>query len=258
MSGHSADIKAGYRFAAISDIHGNVWALESVLDDISRRGIDPIVNLGDCLYGPLEPAAVADILIDREILTVRGNEDRLIVEEPPELSDTSTLDYVKGAIGKKHIEWLRSLPGTAVIEDGVFLCHGSPTDDTGYLLRIAERSGVRMRGPSEVRDSLSGISEPLVLCGHDHVPFELRFDEGRLVVDPGSVGLPAYSDDIPVPHVMEAGSPHARYSILTRDGEGWRAERVEVEYDQEAAARKAGSNGRDDWSIWLRSGKASV
>ena len=40
-------------FAVLSDIHGNRWVLEAVLDDIRRRGIRDLVNLGDCLYGPL-------------------------------------------------------------------------------------------------------------------------------------------------------------------------------------------------------------
>jgi predicted phosphodiesterase len=249
-------IKAGRRVAVLSDIHGNVWALESVLRDIAGRGIGTVVNLGDCLYGPLAPAAVADILIDRDILTVCGNEDRLIVERPSENPDTGTLGFVKRMLAPQHLEWLRHLPRTAVTEDGIFMCHGSPADDTEYLLRTVEASGTRVRKPEEVQAAIEGISQPVILCGHDHLPALFPLDDGRIVVDPGSVGLPAYFDDVPFPHVIQAGTPHARYCVLKDAVEGWQAEYIEVVYDWETAAATAEANGRADWASWLRSGKA--
>ena len=69
------------RVAVISDVHGNRWALEATLQEIEARGIERIVNLGDCVYGPLDPGRTADMLMSRAIATVRGNEDRLVVEE---------------------------------------------------------------------------------------------------------------------------------------------------------------------------------
>ncbi len=68
------------QLAVISDIHGNRWALEAVLEDIERRGVRETVNLGDSLYGPLDPAGTAQILLQLNQPTVRGNEDRIIVE----------------------------------------------------------------------------------------------------------------------------------------------------------------------------------
>ena len=70
------------RVAVLSDIHGNRWALEAVLDDIRRRGIRDMVNLGDCLYGPLDPAGTARMLMGLDMPTVSGNEDRIILDEP--------------------------------------------------------------------------------------------------------------------------------------------------------------------------------
>ena len=64
--------------------------------------------------------------------------------------------------------------------------------------------------------SCGAIAQPVVLFGHDHLPALLSLPDGRLLVNPGSVGLPAYRDDLPFPHAMEAGSAHARYSIVTR------------------------------------------
>ena len=78
---------------------------------------------------------------------------------------------------------------------------------------------------------------------------------GRLVINPGSVGLPAYDHDVPWPHVMEAGSPHARYALLTRGAEGWQIDQVLVPYPWEEAAAQARRNGRPDWGEWIATGR---
>jgi hypothetical protein len=80
---------------------------------------------------------------------------------------------------------------------------------------------------------------------------------GVLVVNPGSVGMPAYRDTRPVPHAMEAGSSHARYALLTRSAAGWSAELRAVAYDWEAAARQAEANGRPDAAHAVRTGRAA-
>jgi predicted phosphodiesterase len=75
----------------IADIHGNRWALEAVLQDINRRGVGQIVNLGDHLTGPLDPAGTADLLIGRDMVNVRGNDDRALFSPWEEL--TSVQQY---------------------------------------------------------------------------------------------------------------------------------------------------------------------
>src|ERR1700674_1905503 len=72
------------RLAVIADIHGNVLALEAVLADIGRRGADRIVNLGDCVSGPLWPRETMDLLDTLGLPTVRGNHDRWVAETPRE------------------------------------------------------------------------------------------------------------------------------------------------------------------------------
>ena len=61
------------KLAAISDIHGNLPALQAVLADIERQGVDQVVNLGDILSGPLQPAETAELLMARNFTTIRGN-----------------------------------------------------------------------------------------------------------------------------------------------------------------------------------------
>ena len=74
-------------------------------------------------------------------------------------------------------------------------------------------------------------------------------------MNPGSIGLPAYDHSEPYPHVMEAGSPHARYALLT-GRPAWGVELITVEYDWERASRDAARAGRADWAHALRTGRA--
>ena len=70
------------------------------------------------------------------------------------------------------------------------------------------------------RSTREGITQSLILCAHTHIARAVRLRDGRLIVNPGSVGSPGYRDNHPFPHVIEAGTPDARYAILElADGE---------------------------------------
>src|SRR5262245_26809051 len=242
------------RFAAVADIHGNLPALETVIEDLARRGIDTVVNLGDHVSGPLWPRETAQALMQLGWTHIAGNCDRLVTQiEPSKLgpSDRFAAERLEAA----EMAWLRALPPTATPSSGVFLCHGTPDDDSKYLLEVAERSRVRLARSDELRDRLGGVDARLVLCGHSHVPRVVRVGE-TLVVNPGSVGLPAYEHDDPYPHEMETGAPDARYAILEHTQGEWRAELVAVPYSDVDAVRQAERHGRQDWAIALRTGFA--
>jgi predicted phosphodiesterase len=98
------------RFAAIADVHGNLLALEAVLKDISDLGITEIVNLGDHLSGPLEPSRTADLLIERGFPSVRGDQDRRLVELCT--AGTSTRSDFR-QLERKHFDWMASMPQSA-------------------------------------------------------------------------------------------------------------------------------------------------
>jgi len=245
------------RIAVISDIHGNRWALEQVLADIGRRGITQIVNLGDSLYGPLDPAGTAEILLPLNIPTVCGNEDRILIE-PGQPDDAPSHRYAREQLKPEHSSWLASLPMTAVAFERFFLCHGAPQCDTQYLLWQVREFGATLADPDSIERCLSNVDLPIILCGHDHTPGAALLPSGRLVVNPGSVGLPAYRDHLPYPHVMQTATPHARYSIVFQNEQGWWVENVAVPYDWETAAAVALENGRPDWAVWLRTGRASL
>jgi predicted phosphodiesterase len=241
--------------AVIADIHGNRWALEAVLRDIRRRGITRIINLGDSLYGPLDPAATAEMLIELDPVSVQGNEDRIIFE--PSAEPGPTLEQVRAGLSADQVMWLRRQPLTAELDGELLLCHGSPARDTEYLLWEVRESGAQLRTTAAVAGMIPAGSHRLVLCGHDHLPRILAIPGGPTVVNPGSVGLPAYADDQPFAHVMETGSPHARYAVISAAGADWLVDQVAVPYDWQAAAATAASNGRPDWEQWLRTGRAS-
>src|SRR6185436_6173160 len=100
------------RVALISDIHGNRWALDAVLDHIAGQRVDAIWNLGDILSGPLEPAATADLLIPLGLTTIAGNCERGILacdDRPGGASDQFAFDHVE----PRHRAWLAALPASA-------------------------------------------------------------------------------------------------------------------------------------------------
>jgi len=242
------------RFAALADIHGNIWALEAVLADIRSRGIDLIVNLGDHLYGPLDPVRTADRLIALDLPSISGNQDRELFDSTPA---EGTLLENRQALREEHRTWLGKLPSTLLWpEQDVLLCHGTPFADNIYLLEQAHAAGVSLATPEKILSLLGGVSHSLILCGHSHIPRTVTLPQGPTIVNPGSVGLQAYTDDLPLPHAMQAGSPHARYAILTRHKQGWQVEHVSVVYDWNRAAAVAARNGRADWAQWLKSGRA--
>lgn len=246
------------RIAVVADIHGNVRALRAVMDDIKQLAPDTVVNLGDCVSGPLEAAETADVLISLAWTTIRGNHDRWLIEKTPDTMGRSDAAAF-GELKNHHHAWLSSLDDTATVEN-IFLCHGTPGSDTTYLLETVEPSGhVRLATQAEVSRRLGSEHSPVVLCGHTHVPRNVRLSDGRTVINPGSVGLQAFSDLEPFNHSTETGAPHARYAVLERvkAADPWRISFRIVEYDWDGAAKRAAEKGREDWAKWLRTGFAS-
>lgn len=242
------------RIAALADIHGNAWALDAVLRDLARRQVDHCVDLGDMLYGPLAPRRTAERLAALDLPTVRGNQDRLLLDPPSAVRESATFRHVERALTPAVRLRLSSLPRTRTI-GALYLCHGTPAHDDEPLIENIEAHGVVLRSDEVLRKMLHGVDAEVVLCAHTHVPHLVALDDGRLVVNPGSVGLPAYTDDLPFPHAMESGSPHARYALLEKVDGAWDVQHLAVAYDVEPAVRQAEALGRDDWARWLATGR---
>lgn len=241
------------RFAVISDIHGNSGALRAVLADIATQRPDAVVNLGDHFSAPLDAAGTWALLRDLDAVSIRGNHDRYLITLAPEemgRSDRAAHAVLPGAA----LDWLRGLSPVLRLGD-VFLCHATAADDETYLSHLPIRDGgVTLRDPGGIAGLLDGVDAGLVLFGHTHLPVTMRLPDGRMLVNPGSVGCPGYEDTQPVPHVVHTGTPDACYAIVERSGSSWRVEHRHVPYDTAPMAAAARAGGREGWARVVESG----
>lgn len=233
------------RIAVISDVHGNLVALETALADIRDRAPDVIVNLGDCVTSPAWPRETMELLDSLRLPTVRGNHDR-VVGDPKHRASKPVIEFTAASLTDAQIATLTSLPPTLRIDD-VLLVHGTPARDSEYLLE-EKRDGRLARLPThEVAKRLGDVSASLVLCGHSHAQNSVQVGSSCLVVNPGSVGFPRYAGDDDIVNT-EAGSPHIRYAVLTRRGTRWSAELVVLDYDWTPVVERMKGNGFADWA----------
>ncbi len=245
-------VLSGMRFAAVSDIHGNLPALEAVIADIAAEGVEKVVNLGDCLSGPLWPVETAQRLTALDWPTLAGNHERQLLTldiERMGLTDAATMVQLTPDIRA----WLASLPANIGYAPDVHLCHGTPASDHHYWLHRQQRGAMREATDAEI--DADAVDQPLILCGHTHLPRSARLADGRIVANPGSVGLPAYDDDLPSYHIVETGTPEARYLIAERTDAGWQVSLRAISYDFDYAARRAEAERRPDWAHALRTGR---
>ena len=211
------------RLAVLADIHGNLPAIEAVVDDIGRRAVDQVVNLGDCASGPLWPRETLAGLIALQWPTVRGNHDRILGRDRPEKMAPSDR-YAHAETESAQRTWLTLLPPALDIGDGVVAFHARPGDDDAYLLEDVVDGRLAAARPAAVAERLGGVAGTIILTGHSHLPSLVRLDDGRTIINPGSVGQPRDSD------------PRACYAILDTELNTWEYRRVE--YDIEATQER--------------------
>ena len=241
------------RIALLSDIHGNLPALEAVLEDTRRRGVTRIVNLGDSLSGPLLPLETARFLMAQDWVQLAGNHERQLLEFDARGGGESDA-YAHARLTLDVFEWMRTLTHAQPLDDAVFLCHGTPRSDVEAFLDSIEGDHTRPATPDEI-DARCPLTAPRVIaCGHTHIPRVTQTARGQLLVNPGSVGLQAYEDDQPHLHYVENHDAYARYATIEQRGGQWHAQIHPVPYDVEPMARLAERNGRPGWAQALRTG----
>jgi predicted phosphodiesterase len=183
------------RVAALYDIHANVPALDAVLAELERAGVDRVVIGGDVVPGPLPVETLARLrtLGDRAEF-VRGNGDRWVVDafdasgsmtEQDERPQRPWAAWTAQAIDRRDRDLLASFPDRVVLDvDGLgptLFCHGSPRDDEELLTALTPER--------RWRSALEGVGELVVVCGHTHAQFDRQLGPWR-VVNAGAVGLP--------------------------------------------------------------------
>jgi putative phosphoesterase len=170
------------RVAAISDIHGNLPALEVVLADVEREAVDAIVVAGDSVSGPW-PAEVFDLLEAVGARTVRGNADRL-EEVTAYSSDLGA--WNESRLGASRLAAVAAWPLTLEVSieglGAVLVCHSTPVSDTPIYTRITP--------DGQVAELLGPVAADVLVCGHTHMQVDRRLSSGLRVVNPGSVGMP--------------------------------------------------------------------
>ncbi len=217
------------RIAALYDIHGNLPALEAVLQEVAQENPDLIVVGGDVASGPL-PRATLDRLRDLgdRARFISGNADRELVscidgDPPPARLPAEVragIAWAAGQLSQTHRDVLAHLPTHLVLAiDGlgeVLFCHGSPRSDEEIITRLSPEA--------RVREALRGVAQRVVVCGHTHMQFDRWVGAVRLI-NAGSVGMPY-------------GEPGAYWALLGPD-----VQRRRTLYDVDAAAARIYASG---------------
>jgi predicted phosphodiesterase len=239
------------RLGVISDVHGNLPALEAVMAKLANLAVTTVVNLGDCASGPLWPADTVRVLRASGMSHVRGNHDRALGAASPDRLGSSDAFAWRNLDPEDRI-WLAMLPSETVI--GRAHCfHASPASDETYLIDEVQNGRLVLAQKAMIDTALSGSRFPILLCGHSHQQRIVWGSSGGAVINPGSVGNPAYRAERPTPHTSESEAPHARFAVVTIS-DPIEVEHYSVAYDWEVSARRAEANGRSDWADALRTG----
>lgn len=140
--------------------------------------------------------------------------------------------------------WLKNLPFQLIHNNEIYCCHGTPESDTDYLLEDLQADHIAVKSDEKLDEVLKDLEYKIIVCGHSHVSRIVKTSK-RTIVNPGSAGLPAYDDELPIPHKMESFTPYTKYSILTSFGSYINIDQVSISYDYEAAAEMADKNTKE-------------
>jgi putative phosphoesterase len=225
------------RLAVITDIHGNLPALEASLEAIDAIGVDGLFCGGDLVgYGP-HPNQVCDLIQEREIPTIYGNYDYAIGRDLDDCGCAYVTEHDR-ELGKQSVAWtldhtdqsakdfMRGLPFDLRFELDdipIHLVHGSPRKVNEYLFE---------EKPARLYERLAAAEEAQVMVfGHTHKPWIHTYSD-VLFVNCGSVGKP------------KDGDPRAAFAILELDDAGQVQVSIErVPYDADAVAREVEAAG---------------
>ncbi len=207
--------------AVLADVHGNMPALEAVLADIDCQHPDEILVGGDLVGRGPEGSRVVATIREAGWPTIRGNHEDYLLEfrrhRVPEhwlrQQRWAAARWMAAELSSDDVDWIERLPTSlrSAAEPGLLLVHGTPESANAGL--------GPWTGDDELRRHLTAVDAEILICGHTHRPMDRRLPEGR-VVNVGSVGLPFNRD------------PRAQYALFHRQGDGWRVEARQVEYDR--------------------------
>ena len=172
------------RVAVLSDIHGNLPALDAVLAEVDVEGVDAVVVAGDVIGGAF-PAEVFDRLASLpDVRIVRGNADRFVLDGTDEYGEDWEAE--RRRMGDERLAAVAAWPLTHELEiDGLgqaLVFHAVPTADEPIFTKLTP--------DEDVAALLADVEADLAVVGHTHVQFDRRLPSGLRIVNPGSVGMP--------------------------------------------------------------------
>ncbi|MDX6730202.1 MAG: hypothetical protein QOC54_150 [Baekduia sp.] len=216
------------RIAVLSDVHGNLTALDAVLGEVAEEGFDLVVSGGDVVAGPM-PRECLELLagLGERIRWVMGNADREVVAaldgarvgDPGDPAQRAA-HFAAARLDRSHRDLLASFAPTVAVDD-VLVCHGTPRSDVEIVTPRID--------PGRLAEIVDGVSEPVVVGGHVHLQFLQRSGAVQWV-NAGSVGMPY------------EGAPGAYWLALTSEAPDLRR----TLYDTDAAAAAIRATGYPD------------
>jgi diadenosine tetraphosphatase ApaH/serine/threonine PP2A family protein phosphatase len=212
--------------ALLYDVHGNLPALEAVLDDAGTPRDGWIIGGDVALFGPWPVETVGRLRELDAARWLRGNGERWVAtpsDAPDDEVVQAAIDAARKALDELADE-LGHLPESARIDADTVAWHGSPVSDmTSFTPEPGDDEG----------ELLEGVTEKRLIFGHSHLPFRREAAGGIELVNPGSVGMPLDGDH------------RAAYALLHDDGT---VEHRRVEYDHEASAAALEERFDGDWT----------
>lgn len=187
------------KIAIISDIHSNLYALMSVLNDIDTEDVSTIICLGDLVGYGCHPNETIALIKSRKILTLKGNYDASVVDNDYTYIRNTTINsfslpWTNEELRNSNRIFLDSLPSNLVLEfedKKIRFVHGSPYKINEYLTE----------DNPNLDDIMRDLKEDILVCAHTHIPYAKEFNN-KLLINDGSVGKP------------KNGSPNSTYAIL--------------------------------------------
>lgn len=239
------------RIGFVSDIHGNFTALEAVLAEIKRQGIDQLICLGDTVSLGPQPAEALNSLREWNAVTIMGNHDQAILEPENssqfEIADhlIPDLEWGREQLSDGDLDFIRSFASTHTVRFGngieLLAFHGSPQSTT-HLIQATTP-------PKMLDEYFAGQAASVFIGGHSHIQLHRRHGN-KLILNSGSVGNAfqyAFSPGNP-PNLL----PWAEYAILEQDGAFLRSDMRRVYFDTDRVVKLVKASGLPGADWWIR------
>lgn len=204
------------KIAVISDIHGNIFALNEVLKDIEKQNVNYTICLGDLVGYGCNPNEVVERIRNEKIPCIKGNYDASVIDKDYTFIrenevNSFSLPWAVKTVTDENIDFLKELPSSITLEfndQKIQFVHGSPRKINEYLTEDYDK----------IYEVINEFNYDVLVCAHTHIPY-VRKVESKTIINDGSVGKP------------KNGTPNGTYLILNITEDSLIPEIHSVSYD---------------------------